>query len=109
MTVDITSDHFTTEEEAVAEITAAGYWPLTIEFPPEKNDNHWHEFDSMVFVLKGEVALTEADTGEHCVCGPGTRIIAKAGVRHREAHHGYKAVIGFSVDPATLTQPINKP
>jgi hypothetical protein len=30
-------------------------------------------------------------------------------VLHREEHHGYKAAIGLSVDPATLTQPINKP
>jgi hypothetical protein len=109
MTVNIRSDHFATEEEAVAEIKAAGYWPLTLEFPPEKNENHWHDFDSMVFVLQGKLSLTEADTGENCICGPGTRIIAKAGLRHREEHRGYKAVLGLSVDPSTLTQPINKP
>ncbi len=109
MNANIRNDHFTSEEEAVAEIKAAGYWPLTVERFPEKTVDHWHDFDSMVFVLEGEISLTETDTGENCVCGPGTRIIAKAGVRHREEHDGYKAVIGFSVDPATLTQPINKP
>jgi hypothetical protein len=107
--MDIENDHFTTEAEAIAEIEAAGYWPVTVDFPPEKNDDHWHDFDSLVFILEGEVGLTETDTGEQCVCGPGTRIAAKAGVLHREDHRGYKAVVGLSVDPATLSQPINKP
>lgn len=107
--MDIRTDHFSTEAEAVAEIKEAGYWPLTIEFQPEKNENHWHDFDSMLFLLEGELSVTEAETGENCVCGAGTRVIAKAGVLHREEHNGYKAVIGFSIDPATLTQPINKP
>jgi hypothetical protein len=109
MSMNIRNDHFSTEEEAVAEIKAAGYWPLTLEVPPEKNENHWHDFDSMLFVLEGELSVMEAETGESCVCIPGTRILAKAGVLHREEHNGFKAVIGFSVDPSTLTQPINKP
>jgi quercetin dioxygenase-like cupin family protein len=107
--MDIRNDHFATEAEAVAEIEAAGYWPLTVDFPPEENEDHWHDFDSMVFVLEGELSLTDAETGETCVCGPGTRVVAKSGVLHREAHRGYKAVVGLSVDPSTLTQPINKP
>ena len=107
--MEIREDHFSTEAEALAEIEAAGHWPVTLEFEPEKNENHWHDFDSMLFVLEGELCVTEADTGESCVCRAGTRLIAKAGVLHREEHNGYKAVIGLSVDPATLTQPINKP
>jgi quercetin dioxygenase-like cupin family protein len=107
--MDIRNHYFTTEEEAVAEIKAAGFWPVTFEFQPAKKENHWHDFDSMVFVLDGEISLTEAETGETCICGPGTRVIAKAGVVHREEHGEYKAVIGFSVNPATLTQPIDKP
>ena len=107
--MDIRNNHFSTEEEAVAEINAAGYGPMTLEFEPEKNENHWHDFDATLFVLEGELTLTEAESGETCVCGPGTRLIAKAGVLHREEHRGYKAVIGFSIDPSTLTQPINKP
>jgi cupin domain len=107
--MDISNDHFSTEEEAVAEIKAAGFWPVTFEFQPKKSETHWHDFDSMVFILEGEISLTEVETGETCVYGPGTRVRAKAGVLHREEHGEYKAVVGFSVDPATLTQPIDKP
>ena len=106
--MDIRNDHFSTEGEAVAEIESAGYWPMTLSFSAEKNEDHWHDFDAMIFILEGELGLTESETGETCTCGPGTRIVAKAGVLHREEHNGYKAVIGVSVDPATLKQPINK-
>ncbi len=107
--MDIRTNHFSTEEEAVAEIKAAGYWPVTVELEPEKSEDHWHDFDSMLFMLEGELSVTEADIGETCVCGPGARVIAKAGLVHREEHRGYKAVVGLSVDPSILTQPINKP
>ena len=107
--MDISLKHFSTEEEAISEIKAAGFWPMTIELRPKKSDTHWHDFDSMVYVLNGEITLTEAETGETCVCGPGTRITAKAGVLHREEHGEFRAVLGTSVDPATLTQPIDKP
>jgi hypothetical protein len=109
MAIDIAYDHFSTEQEAVAEIQEKGYWPLTLNFEAETNDCHWHDFDSVVFVLEGKLGITETGTGESCVCGPGTRIEAKAGVLHNEEHQGYRAVIGFGIDPATLTQPINKP
>ena len=109
MAIDIVYDHFSTEEEAIAEIQERGYWPLTLSFEAEKNDSHWHDFDSALFVLEGELGLQETESGERCVCGPGTRIQAKAGILHSEEHSGYRAVIGFAIDPATLTQPINKP
>ena len=109
MAIDIKYDHFSTAEEARAEIEAAGYHPVEATFEPEKTEDHWHDFDSMVFVLDGEVTLTDIDAGETCTCGKGTRVLGKAGVAHREDHQGYKALIGLSVPPAQLTQPINKP
>jgi hypothetical protein len=109
MAIDITYDHFSTERDALAEIKKRGYWPLTLNFEAETNDSHWHDFDSVLFVLEGKLSVRETETDESCVCGPGTRIEAKAGILHSEEHQGYRAVIGFSIDPATLTQPINKP
>ena len=79
MAINITYDHFSSEEEAIAEIKERGYWPLTLDFEAEKNDSHWHDFDSAVFVLEGKLGVTETETSESCVCGPGTRLQAKAG------------------------------
>jgi mannose-6-phosphate isomerase-like protein (cupin superfamily) len=107
--VDISLNHFTDESQAMREIEAAGYHPITLDFPKLENENHWHEFDSYVYVLEGEITITDADTGETCDCPAGTRIVAPRGVLHREVSNGYKALIGLSVKPEELTQPIDKP
>jgi len=107
MNIDV--QPFSSEEQAQAEIESAGYFPLTLDFPAETNEDHWHDFDSMVYVLDGEVTVTEAETGESCVVAAGSKLIAPGGVLHRETTAGYKALIGFSVPPQDLTQPVNKP
>ena len=107
--MDIRNDYFTKQEEALAEIEAAGLHPITIDFEAETVGDHWHDFDATLYILEGTLNVTDVETGESCSCPPGTRLVAKAGVLHREQHDGYKALIGLSVDPAKLTQPINKP
>jgi hypothetical protein len=42
-------------------------------------------------------------------CQRGAKIVASAGVVHREQTPGYSAIIGFSVPLESLTQPVNKP
>jgi hypothetical protein len=80
--MEVTHDHFSDESVALAEIEAAGYNPMTVDFP--------------------------AETGETCVCGVGARLQAPHGVLHREQTKGYKALIGLSIMPEEITQPINK-
>jgi hypothetical protein len=99
---------FTDEKAALEEIASAGYFPLTLNFSEENSDLHWHDFDSLVYVLDGEVKITDGQTDEVYVCGAGTRISAPGGLLHREETKGYKAIIGFAIDPAQLSQPINK-
>jgi quercetin dioxygenase-like cupin family protein len=106
--MEVTHNHFSDESAALAEIEAAGYNPMTVDFPAETNSDHWHDFDSILFILDGELTLTNAQTGETCVCGVGTRLKAPRGVLHREQTEGYKALIGLSITPEEITQPVNK-
>jgi len=107
--MNIQFDHFTEEAEALAEIEQAGYFPVALDFPAESNEEHWHDFDSLVYILEGQIKILDTQTGESCVCGKGTKIIAPRGQLHREETSGHRALIGFAVDPAGLTQPVNKP
>ena len=107
--MDIEYNYFSDEAEVIAEIEAAGYFPLTLDFPAESNDDHWHDFDSMVYITEGEITIFDTETGESCVCAKGTKIMAPRGVLHREKTSGHKALIAFSIDPTELTQPVNKP
>ena len=99
---------FKDEAEAYAEIEAMGYHAMAFNFPAEETDFHWHDFDSVVYVTAGEITLSRED-GEAITCQRGAKIVATAGLVHRENSPGYSAIIGFSVAPESLTQPINKP
>ena len=107
--MNIEHNYFSDESQVQAEIEAAGYHAVTLDFEAENNDPHWHDFDSLVYVLDGQIAVTDEQTGESCVCEKGAKITAPRGVLHREKTPGYRAMIGLSVKPEELTQPLNKP
>jgi len=105
----LTENHFTTEEEALAEIAARGFHAIgPVDVPAQENDPHWHEFDSVVYVLDG-TARVEFEDGSAMQCGAGARVEAPAGTVHREASPAHRAVFGISIDPAAMTQPVDKP
>jgi len=105
-----TENAFKTEEEAAAIAKREGF-PITValDLPAEENAFHYHDFESLVFVASGELAVTYRDSGETVVFKAGTIIRGTPGVVHKEKTAGYRAMFGLKQDPATLTQPINKP
>ena len=100
---------FKDEADAFAQCEVAGYHAMKLDFEAEDNEFHWHDFDSMTFIISGELTVYDVNSGESMTCGAGTKLIARKGSVHREVTEGYSAVIGFAVDPSTLSQPINKP
>ena len=80
-------------------------WRLTFR---QKRTRCTYDFDSVVYVTAGEITLS-LENGESATCQRGAKIVASAGVAHREKTSGYSAIIGFSVAPEALTQPVNKP
>ena len=109
MEATIFKNYSKSEEEVVAEIREMGFHPLTIDVPAVTNDFHFHDFDSVTYILDGELTVTERDSGEACTLEVGDKAVAKAGVVHKESHDGFRAMFGFSVPPQELTQPIDKP
>ena len=97
------------EEQALKEIAERGYHPLTFDVPATKNEPHFHDFDNALYMLEGELTVTETESGETYTLKPGDMADAKGFVLHHEDHQGFKAVFGFSQDPATFTMPIDKP
>lgn len=105
----VSQQYFTSEAEARDEIEAAGFHALVLDVPAERNALHFHDFDTQFYILEGGLQLVAGDTGASYDVRPGDRVVASAGWVHREAHDGFRAIFGFSVDPTTLTMPINKP
>lgn len=109
MRYSVDKQHFTTEAEARDEIAAIGFHAMVIDVPAEHNALHFHDFDTQFYILEGGLQLVDGETGTAYDVCPGDRVVANLGWVHRESHDGFKAVFGFSVNPATLTMPINKP
>ncbi|TNE36419.1 MAG: hypothetical protein EP347_11185 [Alphaproteobacteria bacterium] len=108
MQFKITVGRGLSEDEAIAEATAAGLHPVTIEVPADKNDFHWHDFNSTAYLLEGSVVVTEQVSGKTYTVNAGDKFEAAARVIHREDHQGFKAVFAFDQDPATLKMPIDR-
>jgi len=100
---------FIDEADAYTQCEAAGYVAMKFDFPAEENDFHWHDFDSLIYITSGELKVTEHQSGETIVCGPGSKIIGRAGIAHCEETEGYSAILGLPVEPSALTQPVDKP
>lgn len=106
---EITHGHSVTAEEAVAELKLLGLYPVEVDVPATENDFHWHDFDSVFYILEGGLEVTQHASGEVINLVAGDRVQAPGGFAHREKHNGFKAVFGFAVDPATLKFPLELP
>jgi hypothetical protein len=103
MSMDVHLNAFSgTEEAALAEIEAKGLYPFATDVAPEHNEPHFHPFDSIIYIVDGLLRFHDVASGELRVCPPGTRIDDIGENLHREDHDGYRAIVGFSDDPAVL-------
>lgn len=100
-------NYFQSAEQALEEIAARGWYGFEITLKPEE-DLHWHDFDSVVYILEG-TACAEFSDGSIEESSMGAKVEAPAGIVHRTVGTSYRAIIGLSVDPAELTQPVDKP
>lgn len=99
--------HFTTEAEALAEIAERGWFAVTVDVAAVDNELHWHDFDSVNFILEGSHRV-QLEDDSILECGPGAKIEAPGRVVHRECSPAYRSVFGFSVPPADMSRPLNK-
>ena len=97
MEYTVTQGYFSSKEEALAEIAARGWHALEHDAPAQEDELHWHDYDSVAFVLGGTCRIVFED-GSVIECGAGTRIEQPSGV-----------VFGFSVSLEGMTLPICKP
>jgi hypothetical protein len=103
-----TENHFKTEEQALAEIAARGWHALTRDVVGTDEALHWHDFDTVVFIVNGTASATLED-GSVVTAGAGSRVEAPARLVHRDTPGcRFRAVFGFSVSPSAFTQPVNK-
>jgi hypothetical protein len=97
------------EEDALAQVADLGYHALAFDVVNDEDEPlHWHEFDSVSWVIAGTGAFSDAD-GNVTQVQPGCRLDAPAGWLHRNlAGPPTRLVLGTSLPGDQWTAPIDK-
>jgi hypothetical protein len=97
------------EDEALAQIAELGLHGMAFDVDLQEDEPlHWHEFDSVSFVISGTGSFAD-DNGKVTDVGPGCRLEAPAGWLHRNlGGPPYRVVLGANLPGDQWTAPINK-
>jgi len=98
-----------TEEETLAQVAELGLHVLAFDQDLQEDEPlHWHEFDSVSFVISGSGSFAD-ERGSVTDVRPGCRLEAPAGWLHRNlAGPPYRVVLGTNLPGDQWTAPINK-
>ncbi len=104
MQISVNRAHFKLPSEAGREIAEEGLYVCEMNVPPVDNQSHWHDFSTLIYILEGELHITDSERGEVLIAGPGDRVSVPERVLHSErSTRGYRIIAGMTADPASLT------
>ena len=101
--ITVEPNHFSSPDEARQEIADKGLHVCEMNVPAVDNQSHWHRFSTLIYILDGELHITDSAHGEELVAGPGSRVAVPERVLHSERSQGYAIIAGMTVDPASLS------
>jgi hypothetical protein len=112
MNIAVSPHYFDANSEAQQTLEQAvkqdGLHSVSMFVPPVKNSSHWHRFSTSLYILEGQLKITDVMLGKTHTAGPGCRVDVPARVLHaEESGQGYRIVAGMTVDPASLTGPVD--
>ena len=112
MKIEVIPNCFDANGEAEQKLELAvkqdGLHPLSMSVPPVRNSSHWHRFSTSLYILEGQLKITDVMLEKTYTAGPGCRVDVPARVLHaEESGQGYRIVAGMTVDPASLNGPVD--
>jgi hypothetical protein len=108
MNIAVFHDHFSTLDEAQKEIAEHQLYPIEMAVPPVDNQSHWHDFSTRIYILDGELQITDISTGNTLRASAGSLVEVPERVLHTEfSVSGYRIIAGMTVDPSGLTGPVD--
>ena len=107
MKLSVHRDHFNSPAQAYDEIEIAGFYTVEMDVPAVNNESHWHDFSTWIYVLEGELLMTDTAHDRVLFAEPGSRVDVPQRVLHSEESSGYKIIAGMSADPASMTGPVD--
>jgi len=109
MEIKVRHKYFSKPSQAIAEVEARGLHLLKMAVQPVRNQSHWHHFSTRIYILEGELHITDSVRNITMQAGPGSLVEVPERVLHsEESTGGYSIIAGLTVDPATLTGPVDR-
>jgi hypothetical protein len=106
--IQVHQEYFSTPSQAFAEITAQQLYPVEMWVAPVSNASHWHGFSTRIYVLEGELIITDHVLKQAFTAGPGALVeVPERALHSEQSSQGYKIIAGMSADPAGLTGPVD--
>ena len=108
MPIRVHHSHFVSPACAVEEIEAMGLHLVEMDVPAVSNQSHWHRFSTRIYILQGQLQITDSGLGQSFTAGPGDLVEVPERVLHAEhSPLGYSIIAGMSVAPASLEEPVD--
>ncbi|MEQ8313304.1 MAG: cupin domain-containing protein [Gammaproteobacteria bacterium] len=102
MLITVEDNCFSSEKAARKSLQEKWAFVMDIDFPALVNNPHWHSFDSCLYLVDGEVTVTDVEANKSVTAKKGSTINFPSRVVHFESTDGYKVVAGMSEKPADL-------
>ena len=93
------SKHFGSEDQVYDELEINGLYVVEMDVPAVKNEPHWHEFSTWIYMLEGELLITDAQLDRTFKATRGDRVDVPERVLHNEESDGYKIIAGMTSMP----------
>ena len=104
MKITVHDNYFTLPSQAFEEIRTRGMHAMEMTVQPVSNESHWHRFSTRIYILEGELLITDSARNLTLKAGAGALVEVPERVLHsEESGAGYTFIAGLSVEPATLT------
>lgn len=108
MKISVQEKYFTDPATVFEEIEARGLHSMEMKVPPVTNDSHWHIFSTRIYILDGELNITDSARNLTFKAGPGSMVEVPERVLHSEhSPSGYSIIAGLTANPESMTGPID--
>ena len=101
-------NHFSSEEQVFDELEINGLHIVEMDVPAVDNEPHWHDFSTWIYILRGELNITDSAQDKTFKATAGCRVDVPERVLHCEQSGGYQIIAGMSEmpsDPANVDRP----
>jgi len=99
---------FSSKEEAIDHANGLGLWPISQILEEEENEeNHWHEWDTHIYLIAGEFKSIDSETKKEFFLVPGDYMIMPKNRIHAMKSTRNTVVIYATEKPINFSKPVN--